>query len=153
MVLLAGTDFEYFAHFGNGTTDFGSRMDVVAPSGGGDYSVGIAGGSGTAQATWATDLTFGTTYRAVIKYDRDSGITSLYIDPTNEASTSIDSLADTNDVTNFYFRESNSSANETITVDNLRVATTFNEAFVVPEPSSTTLIGLAGLVTLLRRRR
>ncbi|MFK7911169.1 MAG: PEP-CTERM sorting domain-containing protein [Akkermansiaceae bacterium] len=151
--VVGGTDFEYFASFGNGTADFTARVDVVAPTGGGDFTLGISGGSGTAQDTWGSDLTFSTTYRALIKYDRDSGIASLYVDPASEASASVSGTADTNDVTNFYFRESNSSANETIVIDNLRVATTFSEALVVPEPSSTALLGLGGLALLIRRKR
>ena len=149
---VGGTDFEYFAHFGNGTSDFTARMDVVAPSGGGDFSVGISATS-TAQATWATDLSFGVTYQAVIGYNRDSGIPTLWIDPASEASTSISGFADTNDVEGFYFRQSNSSANETIVIDNLTVASTFNEATGIPEPAGFALVGLGGILLVLRRRR
>lgn len=148
----SGSDFEYFASFGNGTSDFTSRMDITAAGDTGDFRVGISGTSGEAQATWPTDLTYGTTYRAMIGYNRDNGISTLWIDPATEGSSSIVSLADTNDVTGFYFRESNSSVNETIVVDNLIVASTFDEALPVPEPSIA-LLGGFGLLGLIRRRR
>ncbi|MCA9195391.1 MAG: PEP-CTERM sorting domain-containing protein [Planctomycetales bacterium] len=151
----AGGDYEYFAHFGNGSTDFTSRMDIVAGSGAADFSVGIAGNSGTADATWATDLQYNTVYRAIIGYNRDTGITSLWINPASEVSTSIQSLADTNDVTGFYFRESTSSIGESISVDNLRVASTFGEALnAVPEPSTMSLLACTlGFAGLVRRRK
>lgn len=152
VVPAAGGDYEYFAHFGNGTTNFTSRMDITAAVGAGDFTVGIAGGSGTADATWATDLTFGVTYRAIIGYDRDTGLSSVWIDPVDASSTSIVSAADTKDVTGFYFRQSGSSVNETITIDNLIVSTTFPEALAIPEPSLALLGGL-GLLGLVRRRR
>lgn len=152
----SGDDYEYFASFGNGTTDFTSRVDVVNPSMTGDFTLGIAGAGSTADATFGSDLTFGTTYRAVIRYDRDSGISTLWVSPTSAASASIDSLADTNDVSGFYFRQSNSSVNETIGIDNLIVATTFDEAAglsVIPEPGSLAVLSLFGLAGLVRRRK
>ncbi|MGI9243799.1 MAG: PEP-CTERM sorting domain-containing protein [Verrucomicrobiales bacterium] len=148
-----GSDFEYFAHFGNGSTDFTSRMDVTAAVGAGDFTTGIAGGSSTAQATWPTDLTFDTNYRALIRYNRDNGISTLWISPADESDPSIDSLEDFNDVSGFYFRQSNSGVNETIMIDNLVVATTFTEALTgIPEPSAAILLFLSSLLTLRRRR-
>ena len=36
---ISGTDFEYFANFLEGTSNYRARMDIVAPSGAGDYSI------------------------------------------------------------------------------------------------------------------
>ena len=56
-------DKEYFAHL-----DFKARIDIVPAPNGGDYTVGISSTSSTAEATVANDLTFGQTYRAVLKF-------------------------------------------------------------------------------------
>jgi len=150
---IAGGDYEYFAHFRDDGTDFTSRMDVVEAVSGGDFTVGIAGSSSTADATWPNDLAYATTYRATVRFDFGTGISDLWIDPTSEASASISSAADTvPDLQNFALRQSDSSLNEGVLVDNLIVATTFAEASGVPEPSVALLGGL-GLIGLLRRRR
>ncbi len=62
----SGTDNEYFAHFREGF-NFSARLDIVEPTGAGDFSVGISSDGSTADAIWATDLTYGTTYRAVAR--------------------------------------------------------------------------------------
>lgn len=137
----SGTDNEYFAHF-----DFKARMDVVAPSGSGDFSVGISSGSGSAEVTWATDLTFGTSYRAVLKYDQDTGITQLWINPTTSADTSITtSTASVANVSNFELRQSDSSENETVRVDDLMIGQTFTDvlAFVAATDPELSITGIS----------
>lgn len=150
-----GTDFEYFAHFGTGSSTFNSRMDLQAPGAGGDFTVGI-GHSSTADAAWATDLSFSTTYKAVIGFNRDTGIASLWINPVDIASTSITSTGTSSvNVDAFYFRQSSSSMNETITIDNLVVGTTFADVVPVPEPGTIAFIFGAiafGFVAWRRRK-
>jgi len=152
-----GADNEYFAHFktagNNFTTGFTARMDIVGPSSGGDYSVGIADGQ-TAEATWPFDLNFGTHYRAVVEFDFGSGISTLWINPTQYGDTSIQSTVPSSisDLQAFGFRQSHSQeANVFKTVDNLIVATTFAEA--VPEPASALLLGMGGFALVARRGR
>ena len=150
----AGTDSEYFAHFSDGGTyNFRARLDVVPPTGAGDFTVGIATSASTADATWATDLTFGTTYRAIAKYDQVTNQAELWIDASLESDTSILGADDDDpgdDILWFCLRQSDSSENETVRVDNLIVGTTFGE--VVPEPTTLALMAMGGLA-LLRRRR
>lgn len=150
-----GTDFEYFAHFGNGTSDFTARMDINTADANG-FLVGISHTS-AAQASWGSTLDYDTVYRAIIGYDRDSGLANLWIDASLETDTSIvTTTSDANNVEGFYFRESNSSVNETTVVDDLIVGSTFNDVVVfssVPEPSSLIVLGLFGLVGLSRRRK
>ncbi|WP_418603714.1 T9SS type A sorting domain-containing protein [Hwangdonia sp.] len=124
----SGADNEYFAHFMVGTGSFRGRLDIVPPSASGDYSVGIATSSGTADAVWATDLTFGVTYRAIVKYDQDSNQAQLWINATSEGDTSILGADETDpgDAINaFGLRQSDSSENETVRVDNLYLGATF----------------------------
>jgi Secretion system C-terminal sorting domain len=126
---IPGTDNEYFAHFKDSGFGFRGRLDVVPGTGGGDYTVGISSSTSTAQAIWGTDLTFGVTYRAIVRYDQDSGLAQLWIDATSEGDTSISGTADgATSIESFALRQSDSDNNETVTVDNLFVAQSFNSA-------------------------
>ena len=126
---IPGIDTEYFAHFMTaGTFNFAARLDVVAAPGGGDYSVGIASDESTADAIWPTDLVFGVSYRAVVRYDQDNNIAELWIDAAVEGDASIlgEDRADPGDpIDAFALRQSDSDLNETVTVDNLCVGSTF----------------------------
>ena len=122
----AGSDFEYFAHFA-----FRSQIDVVPPTGAGDYTLGISSDANTAEAIWATDLTFGTTYRAVMRFNQDTGTSTLWIDPTADTDTSIVGTDDgAFSVTSFDLRQSDSEENETVRVDNLMIGQTFGDVLV-----------------------
>jgi len=140
----SGTDFEYFAHFfTEGSFNFRSRVDVQAPTGGGDYTLGISSSTSTAEATLTSDFSFGETVPVSIDFDFASGTASLtaggetVFGEEDGAGQSLDSFA---------FRQSDSSNNETVTVDNLVISTT------IPEPSTALLSGIA-LLGLLRRGR
>lgn len=138
----AGSDNEYFAHFLNGTSNFSARLDIVPATGGGDYSVGIASDDSTADAIWATDLTFGTTYRAIVRYNQDSNIAQLWINPSAEGDSSImgDDQTDPGDaVEAFALRQSDSSENETVRVDDLMVGATFSDVLVFVASTDPTL--------------
>lgn len=139
-----GTDFEYFAHFFTaGSFNFRSRLDVIAPSAGGDFSMGISSSSSTAEATLVNDFNFGDTVTVALSFDLADGTGSLTVNgetisgSASGAGQSMNALG---------LRQSDSSNNETVTVDNLVVTTN------VPEPSTALLGGLA-LLGLLRRRR
>jgi len=146
---IPGTDNEYFAHFKDSGFGFRGRLDVVPGTGGGDYTVGISSSTSTAQAIWATDLTFGNTYRATVSYDQDSGLATLWIDASTSGDTSISGTADgATVIESFALRQSDSDNNETVTVDNLIVAQSFAETLstndvslksfgVYPNPTST----------------
>lgn len=126
---ISGTDNEYFAHFKDDGFGFRARMDIVPPSGGGDYSVGIGTSASTADATWPTDLIYGQTYTVVALYDQGANIAQLWIDPVDESSPSImgaDNGAPGDAMTGFALRQSDSDLNETIRVDNVEVSETLN---------------------------
>ncbi|WP_299116315.1 T9SS type A sorting domain-containing protein [uncultured Winogradskyella sp.] len=123
---ISGTDFEYFAHF-----DFRARLDIQAPNNTGDFTVGIASNSSTGEVSWANDLDFGVTYRAILKFDQTGGTAQLWINPVNDMSTSISSTVSAPlSVSQFEFRQSNSSGDETVRVDNLMLGQTFNDVLV-----------------------
>jgi hypothetical protein len=128
---IIGGDYEYFAHFTDGGTfNFRARLDVVEAPNGGDFSVGISTATSTAEAVWPSDLSFGTTYRAVVRYDQDANIAELWVNPTVETDPSIlgaDGTDPGDTILWMALRQSDSSLNETVYVDNLCVGTSFSD--------------------------
>jgi hypothetical protein len=139
----------YFAHFGEaltGTgTNFVSRVLMNPGSAADKFTMGLIRTSfmptpgGTQVPTaWATELTAGTKYRVVMAYDLDADVSTLWINPTSQASTNITNTTGDNIPTAlnyFMFRIDGTSSNSgDKTIDNLIVATTFNEAAAVAHP-------------------
>ena len=144
---ISGGDYEYFAHFSDGGTfNFYSRMDIVAPNSTGDYSLGIATATATAETIFPSDFTFGNTVNVTLSYDFGTGLSSVTVGPTTIFSTT--SQQPPSGLSAFALRESTSSGNETILVDNLVVSYT-----PVPEPSTIALGSFGFLMLLLARRR
>lgn len=137
-----GTDFEYFAHFRNGA-GFRSRVDVVAPTLGGDFTLGISTGTSIAEAVLPVDFSFGETVSLQLDYNFGTNRSSL----TVGANTISGLVNGTSQIDAFNFRQSNSSNDETITIDNLVITGT------IPEPSSALLLLSAiGFVAVRRRK-
>jgi MYXO-CTERM domain-containing protein len=149
MTNSGGNTDVYFAHFLQGTSTFRSRVFITAGSGG-DYTIGFSD-TATLSQTWASPLTFGTSYRVVISYSYDTGASQLWINPVDASSTSL-SVAGTasTPVAGFALRQAAGNSGQTI--DNLIVATTFAEA-AVPTPGTGALLVLGGAVAARRRRR
>ena len=127
---ISGTDNEYFAHLKNDAYGYAARIDIVPPSAGGDFAVGIATLASTANSTWATDFDFDTDYRVTVKYDQVNNTTDLWIDATAETDVSISGEIPSSNpiaVESFGLRQSDSSTNEGILIDNLTIAQTFSE--------------------------
>jgi hypothetical protein len=151
VVVSGGSTAVYFAHFkdAGAGTDFTTRT-FVTPFSGSDFTFGLSAAGSAADVTWASGLTFGTTYRVVGSYAADTQQVKLWVNPATEASTSI-SFTDpaANAVAAFAFRQG--SGNSTQVISNLIVADTFAEA-AVPEPTTLGLLGL-GALAMGRRRR
>jgi hypothetical protein len=154
----AGIGRDYFAHFKDAGFFFGARLWTDAGSSGG-YRLALSGDSSITdldgEAYWPNELAFGTTYRVVTSYDYDSGVAQMWIDPATEASASItatDGFGGDEFIT-YAFRQASPSPGSTQTIDNLCVATSFNEALnCIPEPSTAALVLLAfGLAGIGRR--
>jgi hypothetical protein len=128
---ITGGDYEYFALFKDDNFAFGARIDVVeANTPGNDFTVGISTSNSTADATWASDLSFDTVYRATVRYNQDTNIAQLWINANNSADTSIlgtDEADPGIGITQFALRQSDSSLNEGVLIDNLVISQTFNE--------------------------
>lgn len=141
---IGGSDFEYFAHFmTRGSSNFRARLDIQA-SASGDYTLGISSSTSTAEATLTAGFTYGTVVPVIMSFDVETGTASL----TVEGETITGSANGAESIDAFALRQSDSSNNETVTIDNLVIS----DSSVVPEPSSALLGGLA-LLGLVRRKR
>jgi hypothetical protein len=146
-----------FAHFLQGTTIFGARVWMTAPSGGPGFRLALSGDNSITDADgesfWGSNLAFDTTYRVVTKYNYDTAETKLWISPVDESITLIaatDGFA-TDEFTAFALRQSLASSTQRI--DNLIVATTFSEAAgIIPEPTTISLMLVSVGAMLFRRK-
>lgn len=153
----------YFAHFKDATAS-GFRARLFATTTGataGSFRLGVNNGSNLPlTGTLPSDLSLGSTYQVVVRYDASSpaNATTVWVNPLLET----DPSASATDVvvglgiTSIGLRQSTIAAGGmgTLTVDNVRVATTFGEVIaVVPEPTSAMLLSLGALVGLFRLRR
>lgn len=150
MVVSGGSTNVYFAHFKDSAFDFTTRLFLTAFTGS-DFTLGLSASSSNPDVTWATGLDFGTLYRVIGSYSADDQLTRVWVNPVDESSTSI-SFTDSAAAAVSAFALRQASGNSTQIVSNVIVATTFNEAAIIPEPTAALLGGL-GLLTLLRRRR
>ncbi|MDP0501823.1 MAG: hypothetical protein Q7P63_17145 [Verrucomicrobiota bacterium JB022] len=123
---------------------------------------GITNTSSASQATWqtATAGDLDTAYLIVTRYDLSTGTSTLWIDPTDELSTSVESTNGTliNEVGGVGLRLRSSVDSGTYALDNYLVGTSWSDVVstaAVPEPSTYALA--AGFFTLgfaaWRRRR
>jgi PEP-CTERM motif-containing protein len=146
----------YFAHFRDTGTGFRARVFTSTTNAAlGSFRFGI-GNSSSATVTSgqiATDLNLNTTYTVVTRYDVASGLSTIWLNPTAETDPSVTAsdTPGTIDISSYAFRQSlaTGSGMGNLTVDDLRVGTTFAE--VVPEPSTIVLLCL-GAVGLMSRR-
>ena len=154
---LPTTAGEYFASYRDGT-GYDGRIFALRPTGTaiGKFRLGISNAAAASFVNWASDLDTGTSYQIVTRFTQGVGASdfiTLWVNPTDISSTSISTdAADLGaSLTAFAFRQAGSSGNAGI--DGLVVATTFAE--VIPEPSTSLLIGLGSAFMLwnLRRRR
>ncbi|OYP32305.1 PEP-CTERM sorting domain-containing protein [Rhodopirellula sp. MGV] len=150
----SGTDFEYFAHFGNtpdgGTTvdggSFSARLDITAPTSTGDFSIGISSAESTADFTTAQGFTFGSVVSVLVDYNLDTLTASLTVGGETVTGLVGDAALPIN---TFALRQSTSSNNESVTIDNLIVS----HVTAIPEPSSMLALGVLGAFGAVRRRR
>ena len=151
----------YFAHFSGVAGATGSTFTTRAflNLNAGVTQIALSEGATPAVVTEATALPLNTVLRVVQGYDFSTGTSTLWLNPTSSSSPSISDASAVNpaSISAFNFRINNNSDGNKI-IDNLKLATTFNEALTftaVPEPNSIGLVSLivcTGLVTASRRR-
>ena len=135
------TDFEYFSGFADGTA-FENRVDVAAFSASG-WKPGISNSASAAEATWASDLSYASTYRIVVGITISTGVSELWVDPSSSSSTKITGTGSQTitEIDAFYLRQSAATPNLSLTLDNLSISTDFDDAKTFPvsavaEPTS-----------------
>ncbi len=165
-----GSAQDYFAHFRPAAPDtngFVTRIWIGPPTAGGDFDLGIAAGALVTTPTirWGSGLTIGVPYRIVVSYDAITGTSKLWVNPSSSEDSPIVSTSATvvgKPLASIALRQS-TPAGATITeiVDNVGVATTFNDAvFAVALPALSTwgmgllaaLLACGGLFYVSRRR-
>jgi hypothetical protein len=142
----------FFAHFKDGTTGFRGRLFAATTGAAeGRLRVGIAEAATT--PVWLeTDLDLQTAYTLVCRYEVATAHSTLWVNPTHESDPGVVAGDDGTAIAvhSFAFRQSLSGGNSmgTLTVDDLRVATSFAELFAPPgdapaitrQPQSLTVV-------------
>jgi hypothetical protein len=168
--ISTGTDKagSYFAHFKTGALNeyyarIGANLDGAAP---GTFRLAIANENWTGATTieYPQDLSLGVTYEVVVRLDLATDQSTLWVGPLLESSFSV-TATDTityaagGSINAFALRQgasgigANQGAPGILSLDNLRIATSFAELQIIPEPSPLALLGLGGAVLLVWRRR
>jgi hypothetical protein len=150
----------YFAHFkSSAASEFYARIGANqegAASGSFRLALGNEAWSSSASIEYPQDLALGVSYNVVVRLDLATDQATLWVNPVDESSTSITatdaiSYAAGGSIAAFALRQGttgtapNDGAPGALALDNLVVATTFNEAQVIPEPSTWAMLMLGGL--------
>jgi hypothetical protein len=142
----------YFWHFKPTGNDFRARIwSSVTGAAAGTFRVGIAAGSGAAEFI-PVDLSLGTEYKLVVRYNTTNAASTLWINPTSEAA--VTSRADSTDTPSapvappivlVSLRQSTASGNGmgVLTIDDLLVGTEFTDVQTIGGPPS-----ISGLVNV-----
>jgi len=153
-----GTTFSYFFLFKPlSSNNFRAKVYIAAFSASG-FKPGISSGSSTAEILWAQDLSYATTYRMTVKYNTTTGLSQMWIDAVLETDTSISTTtaSTVTDIDAVAFRQSSASPDQSITIDNLKVATSFANTLstdvsdeatfsIYPNPTSTDIVIITGM--------
>lgn len=149
----------FFAHFSTNDTNFDGRVWITAPTTSG-YRLALSNDTSITDGDgeiFSTDLSFDTTYRVIVRYSFNAATAALWIDPVNEASASF-AASDpgfSRAVDAFALRQFSpaDTGGSTQLIDNLVVATTFNQALAIPEPTVLTVLTCSAAAVALRRQR
>lgn len=152
----------YFAFFTDvGSVDFVTRVFVRRPASGieGDMTFGLRTDEDSGPVSFDTvAFNLGQQYRIVGAYEFDSGLSTLWVDPTSPASPSISevnmSIDEEKDnsmkpIDGFGLRQGGESGDTTQTIDNIIVATTFAEVIGdTPPPTNNADFNGDGVVNI-----
>jgi hypothetical protein len=140
--LPSGSGGDYFAHYKDlGTSNFRARIFALtngaAP---GKFRIGIANGGFTVAAV-PQDLSPGTTYTVVSRYNVSTAQSTVWVDPTsNEASIGAAATDNTSPVEIDYYcfrQNSGSPTAGVVFVDDLLIGTSFSDVYTSPLSACT----------------
>ena len=138
-----------------GTSAFRARTGILAPSGSGDFRIGINSDNANLSAGAQTGgLNFETRYRVVVSWDATNGQSKLWINPTLESDPFITHTSGATSGLAVSAVNLRQSADYTgfQRFDNVIAGKSFGDVQPVPEPASLIALGL-GAAALLRRKR
>jgi hypothetical protein len=152
---------DYFAHLWGDGFAFRGRAYIANPSlTPGEFSIGLSATSGGLVSKTA-DIAYGVEHVIVVSFDPLTGTSNLWL---NQASAAGAFITDTNAgaigsvvqavALRQDFFDGGATPDNTIAVNGVGLATTFDEAYMasmVPEPASLALLGLGGLAMLRRK--
>ena len=129
MVSTPPTDVngDYFASFAGGSGR--ARVFVKKGSKSGTFRLGLANGSSTASATWPLDLVANQPYTVMTRLSVSNAQSTLWVNPISQTSTSLMATDIVAATTASLFRWRQDSEIGSLAVDDLVVATSFEEAF------------------------
>lgn len=151
--------FDYFMHLGDGgASNFGARIYARTGTGANTVQFALSTSSGAANGTliWGADLSVGTTYTLLARYDMIAGLTNdagaLFVNPSNAwgigdtaYTAALLTGPDMATISSVNLRQGTASNNLSAIIDNVTVQT-------IPTPSAAALMGM-GLLASARRRR
>lgn len=119
---------DYFAHFRETGGAFHARVFVsTTNSPAGTFRVGIGNTATTVTnaVTVERDLSTGASYLAVVRYNVDSGISTLWVDPNSESAGGVSATDDPDPaaILSFAFRQSTGIGS--LNIDNLKIGLAF----------------------------
>jgi hypothetical protein len=128
---LPNNNADYFAHFREPGGAFHGRVYVSttnSPPGTFRLGIGNTASTITNAVTVERDLSTGVSYLVVVRYNIDTGISTLWVDPSSESSPGVSATDSPSPdaIASFAFRESTGIGQPTI--DNLKIALSFAEA-------------------------
>jgi hypothetical protein len=136
--LPTGSGGGYFAFFKEaGFSQFRARVFAKTnAAAAGKFRLAISNGGFTEQA-YPMDLSLNTDYTVVTRFNTVSGIATLWVNPRNEASTSVSGIdyASPTDIYTYALRQDGRGGNiGTLSVDDLLVGTAFSDVLTVLPP-------------------
>lgn len=163
---IGSDDFLNFQVSDGATGNTTAALGVGLRNAGGAPFFARVGSSSSGQTTNASATTAGTDYLIVAKFSKDGSAnynrTDLFINPVDASepmtadATAISGVTGLSTLSLFSVRNFNPEAGDTLFFDELRFATTFEDAIVapaIPEPSTLAVVGLGGVLIAGRRRR
>jgi hypothetical protein len=133
---------EYFAHYREVGGSFRARIfGTTSNVTSGSFRMGIANNlPATGGTVMERDLSPGTTYLVVSRYNVGTGVSTLWLDPSSESDASVTATdePDPDPISSFAFRQSNATGGiGDLTVDDLKIGLSFLD--VVPGAFDTRL--------------
>lgn len=134
----------YFAHFRDTSSGFRARVYAsTTNAASGSFRLGISN-SGNTFDVLPTDLSLGTTYTVVTRYNVGTGESTLWVNPSSEASPSVSGTDSpfVGWIWTYAFRQS--SGMGSMAIDNLKVGTAFSEVFDASAVPATLNVAKSG---------